>query len=92
MFADSIEWISGKCSQCGGEIHFSVDAPPQPAKVCVKCAFAGGDASGMAITESTISEVMEIMGLADTPATRQLLKDRFLAGVVTEINRRSNAT
>lgn len=89
-FSTSLDWISGKCTKCACDIHFSLAAPPSVPKVCVSCGLKGADLSRMAITEETLNDAMEIMGLPDTDEAREAIKARFLAGVAVELERRSN--
>ena len=83
-----IQFVSGTCSQCKADIHFSVSAPTGIPKVCVSCGLSGGQPDGMAITQQTLDELLEILGLPDTPEIRDLLKDRFLKGIASQIERR----
>ena len=82
-------YCSGHCSQCGSDIHFSITAPTSIPKVCLPCGLAsGGGSAGMAITEQTMDELIEILGLPDTDDVREQLKQRFLQNITAEISRR----
>lgn len=83
------DFVSGQCSRCSGAIHFSISAPTSIPKVCKACGLADGDPSSMAITEDTLDDLIEILGLPNTEDTRTLLKERFLHGIATELLKRS---
>lgn len=81
-------FVAGQCSQCRAAIHFSITAPTGIDKVCMSCGLAGSSGpAGMAITEQTMDEILEIMGLPDVPEIRERLKQQFLLGMQTAIDK-----
>lgn len=82
------EAAHGKCYICGSEIHFSLLSPAQLEKVCSDCGLADlGWGTEMAITETTISEVIELMGLSDTPEVRTVIKRQAEIAIAKQLSK-----
>jgi hypothetical protein len=79
--------VRGVCAECGAGIFFSAVNSPRIRKVCCRCTLAKIDADGgnfdMNVFEDTVTEVLQTLGLPDTPETRTVVlsiqKDQFLA-------------
>ena len=71
------DYVSGHCSQCNADIHFSIHAPTGIPKVCTECGLADAEPGQMAITEQTMDELLTILGLPDRPEIRALLVKQF---------------
>ena len=67
--------VDGHCATCRKPIHWAATAPPKLKKICRACTLRAIE-SGLdyplllAVTETTIKEVLEQLGVTDTPEVR----------------------
>lgn len=66
--------INTTCFSCGEPIHYSDPHNPDYKYACLACA-AKQDSIAIDITEETLSTVLRIKGVPDTPRNRALLKE-----------------
>lgn len=70
----------GVCCNCASPIHFSLTASPYPKKMCTVCAselIADDPNPDMNVTETTLMEVFQELGIEDTPENRKHAQEIF---------------
>lgn len=80
------EAVDGRCAECNTPIHWSLNSPPRMKKWCAACAFAQ-PAEGYAVTEQTMVDCLETLGLDDTEENRALLLASAQRGYEEEMRR-----
>lgn len=85
----SHSFVKDKCGDCGCDVYFSVSASTRVKKICQGCGlFQVNDGDAIAVTETTMQEVLGELGLEDTPEVRKFIMEKATLGMKHYMERR----